>query len=178
MSFPSVAFAVNFYKDQRLANQTVTDLRRFYPESPILTFDDSKQRLKLSQFAGRWTERYLKAFLQTDADIVVKLDPDTAVLRRARYFPDAEVFGEHVDGQVLGGAIGYSRDCARRIIKSGLLLDTKYTCVHYTYVRFGERVTRQDEIMADIIRLLNLHTVEWKEACIRQYHPRSVMPTG
>jgi hypothetical protein len=143
-----------------------------------LAFDDNLERLKLSQFAGQWTERYLKAFLQTGSNILVKLDPDTAVLRKARYFPDAEVFGVHCDGQVLGGCIGYSRDCARKIIDSGLLLGTKYTGLYYTYVKCGERVTRQDEIMADIIRRLNLHTVEWKEACIRQYHPRSVMPTG
>jgi hypothetical protein len=173
-----VAFALTFYRDERLATSTIADLRMFYPESLILIFDDSKQRLKLAQFAGRWTERYLKAFLQTESDILIKLDPDTAVLRRANEFPDSEIFGEHVDGQVLGGCIGYSRDCARKIIESDLLVDSKYTGLHYTYMKFGERVSRQDEIMADIIRRLHLHTVEWKEACIRQYHPRSVMPTG
>jgi hypothetical protein len=120
-----------------------------YPTSPILAFDDNLERLKLSQFAGQWTERYLKAFLQTGSNILVKLDPDTAVLRKARYFPDAEVFGVHCDGQVLGGCIGYSRDCARKIIDSGLLLGTKYTGLYYTYVKCGERVTRQDEIKAE-----------------------------
>lgn len=172
-----VAFALTFYKDERPAISALADLKRFYPESPTLTFDDSKERLKLAQFAGRWTERYLQSFLDTDADTLIKIDPDTAVLRRAKGFPDSDIFGTHVDGQVLGGCIGYSREGARQIVDSGLLLDTKYTGVHYTYVKFGERVSRQDEIMGDLIRRLHLHTVEWKEACIRTYHPRSVMPT-
>jgi hypothetical protein len=39
------------------------------------------------ELRGRWTLRYLTAFLETtDADVLIKIDPDTAVLRAAKRY--------------------------------------------------------------------------------------------
>lgn len=176
-----LAFAITTYKDQALAEVVVGNLKKFYPLASVLVFDDAKERLKLPQFAGRWTERYLKAFLETDADVLVKIDPDVVVVRKARRFPTVEIFGQKATGhQVLGGVIGYSRAGARKIVDSGLLLDPKYTDVtQFSYARFsgkhlldGEEedltpVSLQDAIMADVIQNLGLEVGNWLEAYVR-----------
>jgi hypothetical protein len=171
-----LSFAITTYKDN--SDLAISDLTRFYPGAYVFKFNDCVEHLKTPDQAGKWTERYLRAFLASDADILIKIDPDTAVLRPAVNFPTSDMFGECVLGFPLGGAIGYSRVGAQKIVDSNLLQDAKYTTKDYTYSwKGGEQVSCQDKIMRDIVNRLSLSVAVWNEVCVRMSHLDSTMPT-
>jgi hypothetical protein len=156
----------------------VKQLKKLYPAATLLQFDDKASRLKLPKFGGQWTLRFLTAFLATDCDVLVKIDPDTEARRAVTTFPDADLFGNCVVGQVLGGAMGFSRAGAQKIVDSGVLSDAKYKAPAFTYQRYmgknlkpGEpynsaAISCQDKIMADVITRLNLKTAQWDEVLV------------
>lgn len=131
---------------------------------------------------GLWTHRYLEYFLKyTDASIVLRVDPDTCVWRNfALPVGDYDIFGtieprKYRYPYVLGGCIGFTRECAQKIVDSKLLLDSKFK--HFNYQRYkhhrwehevesDEQIAFQDWIVADVAFELNLKLQEWKEICI------------
>jgi hypothetical protein len=167
-----LAFALTHYNDNPEA--TLAELQRYYPDAEVLVFDDAKEHLKTADKAGRWTERYLKAFLATDADVLIKVDPDTAVNGTVASFPEADVFGQRYMGQhVQGGAMGYSRAAAQKIVDSGLLLRAKYTLLEYTYAhKSGRSVSCQDRIVGDVVKQLGLSIAPWPAASVLTFPPK------
>lgn len=177
-----------------MVESTIASLKTHYPDSPIMLFDDLKVRLKLPVFRGAWTERFLKAFLETDHDICIKVDPDTKINSRAP-MPDAPIFAAFryalSGARVLaGGAIGFRRETAKAILNSNLLHDEKYgSSLKYAYARFRppykrsyepevrEWVALQDEITSDIVDRLGIVPLDWDAISFTDptalfYHPR------
>jgi len=206
-------FYMGVYKDQFLAKLAIEALQKFYSDSPILCIADGTkddifsqfcadrgvqytegERLKLPQFAGRWTERFLKLFLQTDAPLVIKIDPDTRVNRAVEEFPKASIFSMfryYLNGKRIlnGPAIGFTREAAQAILDSGLLHDEKYTTYWYAYPRFrapmlrpweeekfDEFVSLQDEITTDVVERLGLSFAEWGDVSLTDQNAAFVHP--
>jgi hypothetical protein len=191
-------FYLGVYKDQAKAKACIESLQALYAD-PILSISDGSKdadysrfciergvshidgaRLKLPQFAGLWTERYLEEFLVSSEPFVVKLDPDTKVQHKVESFPDADVFCtfkySHSGAKFFSGAaLGCSRAAAERILASKLLRDGEYTKPSYAYHRYfppllkkGEElettaISLQDEILTDISKRLLLQVVEWSD---------------
>jgi hypothetical protein len=194
-------FYLGVYKDQEKAKACITALQAFYAD-PILSISDGTKdaeysrfciergvshidgaRLKLPQFAGLWTERYLEEFLVSPEPFVLKLDPDTKVQHKVDSFPEADIFCtfkySHSGAKYFSGAaLGCSRAAAKRILASRLLRDGEYTkniYAHHRYLppllRKGEEldhsaISLQDEILTDICERLSLDVFEWSDVSL------------
>jgi hypothetical protein len=195
----SFAFYLTVYDDHELAERLIKDLSIFYPESPILvcvdgnpTYEFSRfcdksgceymegQRLKLAEFGGEWLVRMLQFYLMaTDAECLIKLDPDSKINRRFGFIPLADLFGQiqhnGVRSYVQGGAIGCRRAAAETIIKSGFLLDAQYQQYAYSYRRKrspylqpgeaanDERLIAADVVLSDVAQRLQMVLAPWSE---------------
>jgi hypothetical protein len=194
-------FFIGVYRDQKKAKECIAALRSFYDDDPILSIADGTKdidyssfcldtdvryyegaRLKLQKFGGLWTERYLEEFIDSGERFVVKLDPDTEVLRKVEKFPDAEVFCQfkrtHAGTSLAGAAIGWSRAAAEKVLQSKLLRDGEYTKNIYAYHRFtppmlkpGEElehnpIALQDEILTDVCKRLALRVKQWPDVSL------------
>lgn len=172
---PRLTFAMTYCdRDAALAQKSADAVRALYPDASVIVIEDNP-RLKLAQFGGQWTERWMQAALATDANIIVKLDPDTRALRTVTHFPMALVFGQmasvgtyhpNSEGMILGGAIGFKRFLVEKIVDSGFLRDAKYTKEPYVREerRFGdpkEMVAMQDPIVHDITQRFGLSEGVW-----------------
>lgn len=189
-------FFVGVYKDQKEARQCIAGLKHYYPEEKIVPISDGThdstyeafceqvgvdyrvgQRLKLPDFRGAWTERFLHLLDETDDERIIKIDPDTQVNARVEW-PDAEIFSSWRDSNgkriLAGPVIGFTRRAARDIIDSGFMLDWKYKANEYTYYRFypprlkegeeqnTELVSLQDEITTDVVERLGIEPIKWE----------------
>jgi hypothetical protein len=178
----AIKLAITFTKynePEQEVNALASKLKQLYPDATLLQFDDKTQRLKLPQHGGQWTLRFLTAFIATDCDVLIKIDPDTEARRAATKIPNADLFGNLVAGQVLGGAMGFSRAGAQKIVESGVLTDAKYQGQAFTYARYTGKNLRpgepswdklliscQDKILADVVTRLNLKTAQWDEISV------------
>lgn len=173
----SLTFAITSYEDSDLAVKSIAALRKLYPTATIVFLSDlPPNRLKLPQFCGAWTERWMKAALGTDAEIIVKIDPDTRAFVAATEFPGADIFGQiakngiyySVKGVIHGAAIGFQRSAVEKIVQSGLLLDKKYTVQPYVTNRdLRETISLQDPIVHDVAVRLGLTMAAWDGLHIR-----------
>ena len=169
-----VTFAITYWKkDAALAQKSAAALKLLYPTAQVLVIEDSP-RLKLAEFGGQWTERWMTQALATGADVIVKVDPDTRALRPAS-FPTADIFGmtspmgtyyPKSTGILSGGAIGFQAAAVEKILASGLLRDVKYTTKPYATEerRHGiprEQIALQDPIVHDIATRLSLNEGQW-----------------
>ena len=197
-----LAFFIGVYKDQALAAKCILALQYLYPEASIVSISDSVQdskyakfcnlysvsyfvgiRLKLMEFGGQWSARFLKALLETDADVLIKIDPDTGIhapLDSSR-FPKADIFGNIrvVGGKhhIQGGFIAIWRQAAATILDSGLLGSMEYRGYSYSYPRFqapylqvgeqpsSEWLTCEDFILWDVAQRLGLKVGEFDQVC-------------
>lgn len=193
------AFFIGVYQDQSEARENILILKALYPESPILSIADGVEnssyqtfcsdlkviyqqglRLKLMNKGGLWTERFLKLYLeQTNSDYLIKIDPDTGIHRSLRYLPECDLFGSVINDQdrshIQGGAIGFSRSAARKIVNSGLLGSQEYCTHRYAYPRYqppylktGEDSSSQwlsveDLIVFDVALKLGLKIQDYAE---------------
>lgn len=166
-----VGFAMTTYQDGELAKKSIRALREFYPKSPVVLCSDEDERLKLPELCGAWTERWMKGCMKTDADIIVKLDPDTRAYNRVSEWPESDVFGVWAPigvyaalgapHTIYGAAIGFQRHGVKRILDSGLLRDSKYKKFAW------EGVSIQDPIVTDIVKTLGLSVSPWSGLHIR-----------
>lgn len=182
----NLTFAISSYVyDRDMAGKTIEDLRRVYPQAGIVhLLDDPPNRLKLPQFAGRWTERWMLSALATPADIVIKVDPDTIVCRPLEDFPSADMFGAFSQRQrfkgIMGGAVGFQRSAVQQIVDSKFLLDKKYTESLYAFGEYRpgrdqtEIMSLQDPIVFDVALRLGLTTSPWSD--VHMYRATYEMP--
>lgn len=162
-------FVVNVWKDERLAQRLLSQLSVIYPGVDVIVIPD-EPRLK-TRLSGEWTQRYLLRALEHElSDVIVKLDPDTCVWRQAP-IPDADWFGTiSNDGRFArGGACGFRRATAQRIVDSGLLLND----YRHLYDRYGKfrwpheepdtgLISAQDRIVAEVAETLDIKPTPWK----------------
>lgn len=153
--------SIGVYRDQQLAMATILKVREVYPGQSILSIGDGVgdlpyaifcvqnnvfhtvgPRLKVQRTAGQWTLRYLKEFLKSPDELLIKIDPDTRVLAALDPIPEAEIWGRvrtTPDGIVFahGGCVGMRRAVAQRLVDSGLLESPEWQGDRYLYMRFG-----------------------------------------
>jgi hypothetical protein len=208
-----LCFVVHFYKDVPLTLRLLKQLREHYQPfvADIIVIGDgvhndaleklsstlvyrylALERFKTIEHGGKWTQRYLEAFLvHSNAGICIKLDPDSFVSRMFEFYPIQDVFGT-INNQwslpfIRGGCIGFWRGTAKRIVKSELLLKPEFKSEIYAYQRYfnfrweGEEKTDewlslQDRIVGVVCKRLNLSLTDWREVDIqfRDYIPRNL----
>ena len=106
---------IQTYHDLSRLRRTLASLRSLYPESQVLVVSDGdtdpvikqvcdtysaeftlRSRLLGVEQGGEPVQRMLEAFLTTDADLLIKIDPDTDLRRRFSALPsrsDASLYG-------------------------------------------------------------------------------------
>jgi hypothetical protein len=106
------------------------------------------ERLKIAGNLGRWTDRYLKIFLDTDCSHLIKIDPDTNVLRPVRDLPDPNqptIFCRMgIDRVPHGGALGFTRPMAKLILENGWMTD-------HVLLRYHHHYAYQDQMLRTIV---------------------------
>jgi hypothetical protein len=185
-------------RDASLAELSAAALKSLYPDAHIVVIED-KPRLKLPQFSGQWTQRWMEEAVATGADIIIKLDPDTRA-KNVAAFPEFDIFGQvspdgtypQMSGIICGACIGFQKAAVEKILSSGFLLDAKYSEKPYaaTERRYQpwETVSLQDPIVHDVAQRLGLSQGSWAGLSIKfswdahkDAHPRNatfVHPVG
>lgn len=160
-------FVINTFRDEDLVARLLAQLIRHYPSADRLIVPD-EPRLKNVQ-TGAWTHRYLSMALNfpepsptnpLSPSTFIKIDPDTCVWKNIKV-PDAAWFGQLSPDRsfVFGGACGFSRKTAQRLVASGLLLENS----QFTYQWKGEMVSCQDLIVAKAMKQLGIKPTRWPD---------------
>lgn len=134
------------YKDGRLLRPCLNALRYCYPDARVIIRSDGdddpeypklaedygaeyiqgKERLYLLQHGGKVGHVALEAFAKKATDYLVKIDPDTLIVRPLKIMPKADIFGspQHCGGikSIQGGFFGFKQLAAFKLYTSGLLL--------------------------------------------------------
>ena len=179
----TICFVMTVHQETGQALNRLRVLKRVYPEASVVLVGDGpvapflkpaamalgarfKEGEEIKQDLskrGLWTERWLRAGLESGADLIMKIDPDTGIFARAE-FPEAQLFGEKIGDPVgvHGGCLGIRKETAQRIVDSGLLLDEKYSAAEYSYRhRSGVTMSLQDRIFADVLGRLSIVPEAW-----------------
>lgn len=146
------------YQDQRLAQQTLQQLRQLYPSADILTCSDGindqsfvsfcrergirhliGERLKIAHYGGAWILRMLLTFLSySHAGILIKIDPDVRIHRTFNTCPQGDLIGNirpcRGGAYIQGGCFGITRGAASRIVDSFILDDLMYQSEPFNYL--------------------------------------------
>lgn len=178
----SFCFFMHTYRDESLAVARLQELRAIYANEEIICCSDgihssglaslcgslnahyfAGQRLKLARFGGLWVYRMLVLFLlNSSADYLIKIDPDSKFFRAFRSFPDADLFGTYRNDKsfthINGGCLGISRRACKEIVESDHLNEQIYTSPTFSYQRFqppylfqGEEQSTELLIGSDLI---------------------------
>ena len=119
------------------------------------------EHLAKAEHGGAWLERVLRTGIeQTRADMFLKIDPDTLVLRPL-IPPAGDVVGRWFHNSVAGGLYGVSRSAAEKILSSGWLSDPANTALTYKPYPDGLEYQQDDHYIAECARALGLQCVEW-----------------
>lgn len=146
-----ILWFIQTYQDLSRLRVALAKLRTLYPESQVLVVSDGdpdprveqacrqhsaeftlRPRLFAVEHGGEPAQRMLEAFLRTDADLLIKIDPDTDVRRRFSRMPprtDTSLYGTvQVVGaksnnltSIQGGCIILPRHAAMLLANSALL---------------------------------------------------------
>lgn len=146
-----ILWFIQTYRDFPQLRLTLRKLRALYPDSAILVMSDGdpdprlpqlctthsarfamRQRLFGVEHGGEPVQRMLEALLETDADLLIKIDPDTDVRRRFSRLPPADdrsLYGTVQSVRaaaapfvsIQGGCIIVPREAAAVLAGSGLL---------------------------------------------------------
>jgi len=137
------------YNDYEATVDCLRDLRKHYPGSRVVLRSDGdpnprfpllaalnnvdfrqESRLFGIENGGAIIERMLELFFERPTKYLFKIDPDTVIHRRFKYLPvRSGLFGtlqcESETLSVQGGCMGFTRDAAEQILKSGKLRDCR-----------------------------------------------------
>ena len=148
----SILWYIQTYRDLPRLRKALARVRASYPESQILVVSDGdpdpairetsdqyaaeyslQPRLYGVEHGGELVQRILNAFLDTGAEVLLKIDPDTNVRRRFTVMPaptERAVYGTvqsigstHVSIQ--GGCMIVPRQAATLLVSSALLLSDR-----------------------------------------------------
>jgi hypothetical protein len=142
---------IQTFRDVSRLKKTLASLRTWYPQSQVLVVSDGDPDPEIDQACRRYSatfilrprligveqggepvQRMLEAFLETNADILIKIDPDTHVRRRFSVMPsrtDSSLYGTvQTTGStsnrltsIQGGCIIIPRQAAMLLASSALL---------------------------------------------------------
>ena len=116
-----ILWFVQTYRDLPKLRRTLARLRTLYPHSDVLVVSDGdpnpqiedacrqfrarytlRPRLFCVEYGGESVHQMLEAFAATDADVVIKIDPDTNIRRRFSLMPRPDGFLYLRHGPVVG----------------------------------------------------------------------------
>lgn len=184
-------FLFHVCNDEPLAIRLIREIRSLYPSNPILAIADghtndqpfrdevASQRvelvegewLKAPETGGAWVERMLREFLtRSEAEVLIKLDPDSRLHRRFKSMPRGDWFGSinhsYFRPLVRGGCLGLSRRACELILASEILSDPIYQGLTFRYLSEGIWLAFTDGIIADACFKLGLTPSAWEEVLI------------
>lgn len=170
---PSLVFVVNcWHRDEHLVARLCAQLDKHFPDASHMIIPDVP-RLK-DKLTGEWTHRYLEWALSCGADVIIKLDPDACVWRRPK-IPEADWFGTiSPSGRFArGGACGFSRTAAEKLVESKFLLQpSPHTYRRYVEYRWPHEepddtpISCQDRIVGDGMSIVGIRPTLWTEILI------------
>ena len=167
-----LTFFALVYQDYDATADCLRDLRKHYPASRVILRADGDPDPRFRLLAERHrvdfydeprlfgiengaavVERMLVLFLEKPTRYLFKIDPDTVIHRRFRYLPvRSGIFGTPQCGpetlSIQGGCMGFTRDCAEKILKSGMLRDGrlkepgKFVSDSPYFLRMSDRANR------------------------------------
>lgn len=175
--------------DRAMAMDRIEEIRSIYGiDFPILVHSDGEitpiqenggtrfipgKRIKGVKHGGQWTHRYLERYLETDRDILIKIDPDSKVKRAFCEFPESgDIYGNcyrstNNKPYIQGGCIGFRREAAKRIVESRILLDRMYRNRLFSLDQGEKHQHRiysfQDAILFHVAVRMGLRIAPWKE---------------
>jgi len=140
-------FIIVIYDEpQKQIDACVRSVRNVYPDKQIILISDGGpdiiipdgcrfirgEHLKELRFGGAWVHRLCEVGLTLNTDKVIKIDPDTRVVRPFREMPDADYFGELMGNNkigvniIRGGCKGYSSRVLRQAFVEKWFLDSVF----------------------------------------------------
>jgi hypothetical protein len=163
-----ICFVINRFNEPDAQVQSVIDrVRLVYPNAVIQLNDDRVGHLKTPANGGQWTHRYLKFSVASGCEHIIKIDPDTTVLKAVENLPlDDCIFcrvkehdlGTRIFRVPAGGALGFTREMARKIVDNGYFLHPRYRnnpmCNNFN-----------DLMLMDILHRENLPMVDRPDFC-------------
>lgn len=168
-------FLINIYKeDVEQIKNLVKQIKSFYPNNDIVLVYDGVdkicidgcveimgERLKYPYHDGRWTQRYLKEYLNTSkSEYLIKLDPDCSVVKQYTIpknyigvFGYVNLIGLGEWNYILqGGRYGIDRTSVESIVASNKL-----------FSNFEKYKNIQDLMMTDVLHQLNIKSTICKD---------------
>lgn len=185
-----ISFVFCIHKEFELGKRLVEQLNYFYPAQKIVCiadgywneksnyFIDVCHFYKIEYFQGKelksndgkqWLKRLFKiAIERLDTKWIIKLDPDTYILRKFKSIPECDIAGNiiYFGNQVMmnGGCRAYKRKTIKSILQSALLDENIYQEERFKYRRTLEnKIYSEDAILMDLIIKLGLYIKEWEE---------------
>jgi hypothetical protein len=201
---------IQTYRDLPKLRQTLSRVRALYPDTPVLVVSDGdadprikqacdlyavefrlRPRLYGVEHGGALVQQLLEAFLSTNADILIKIDPDTDVRRRLSLMPlpvDTSIYGTVQSAgskrapSIQGGCIIVPRRAASLLAGSALLMSERlkppaleWAVDDATRARAAAGLTSSDQTLGWACRELGVLCKDHPEVCSR-YRP-SLMDT-
>ena len=196
---------IQTYRDLPKLRKTLSRLRTLYPDAPVLVVSDGDPNPEIKQTCERYSvefslrprlygvehggalvQRLLEAFLSTDADILIKIDPDTDVRRRLSLMPEpmeASIYGTVQSAEskrgpsIQGGCIIVPRRAATLLAGSALLMSERlkpplleWAVDDTARARVASGLTSSDQTLGWACRQLALPCKDHPEVCSR-YRP-------
>jgi len=177
--------------DGDLCSRAIQSILRYYPKAEIILMVDGALEdgdtlgfveattvvhggsLFSAEHGGAWALRWIRAALgRSSAEIIVRIDPDSLMIRPLKRFPNADLFGTLMQhpkwGQfVQGGACGYTRAALERIERSGRLEQERMKEMNYVHPRSGRLCALDDVQVSVCAREEGLSLGAWGEVCSR-----------
>jgi hypothetical protein len=163
-----ICFVLNCFNEPEDQVQSVINrIRSVYPNSVLQLNDDRVDRLKTPSNGGAWTHRYLTLAIESGCEHIIKVDPDTEILSAVQNLPtDDCIFcrvrevqmGDHLLRVPAGGALGFTRGMAQRIVGGKYFLQDRYK----SNVRYGNY---NDLMLMDIVWRNKLPMIDRPDFC-------------
>lgn len=187
---PRLLFGCTVYREgPKLLGAFLASVRAQYGDQPIFVISDGIQnldypkvcaehgaeyilgeRLKVLDSGGAWWHRLFRKAASYPFDYFFKIDPDTRIHRRFKFFPEWELFGSKDSVNIQGGIQGFRRSAVDKIIRSRLLdspaLKNPETWARNDVTKAYVRKTGQistDFVLMYIIHQLGMTWGDWKE---------------
>lgn len=195
------AFFLTVFSESELAKKLIRTVRNHYPDVDFICCDElgvdpgfnsfcldlnifyfAGAQIKELSNGGEWCIRMIQSFLSySDAEYMIRMEPDTRFLRPFRYFPSVDFFG-NVRGQgerqyIQGGCFGLSRRACQQLIDSGILSSSLYKNPSFAYFRYqppylqpgelhsSKQLVATDLVLWDAVQRLGLSWMEWVDVC-------------
>ena len=180
---PSVAIILTVYTEPvEEVIQQVNRIKELYPLSDIILCYDGVEPhdisgvvnvkfevpLKRRATVGKWVESWFRAYLDnSSADYMLKLDPDTGLIKPIEFWPPGEVvfgslikkktvMGNYVRWLMHGGGVGYSRSMVVKILENKWLQSSMFV----NDIRFEDQ---EDIVTTYIFRKNGLNCIDHPE---------------